>query len=494
MAKITLWAIALLCFAPTLSGQDGTADTSFGNGGTVQTDIDNDYDYASSILELSNGLLVGGSTKVNDMEYPLLVRYFNDGTVDTAFGDNGVVVNMASNNEGAYIFLAEHIDATLLAGNYANNLFQLTRYLPNGTIDLSFANGGTLIPLADGLPGRPVILNNNKILVVSVGDRSGMLELVTQRYMPDGSNDNSYGTDGIVRAPVGLATSGVITDVTTSEGNSLYVLLDSFLATNGGYQLVKVQADGQLDPGYGEFGIAETLIDPDFSVKSITKYPDGKIAVLCSKFFEDPSRYENYIVQHLPSGQPNTDFGSQGVLDIPGDNLTALTILAQPNGRLLLYGELTDFFEGGGRTVLRRYFENGSEDSSISLNTVLNPEYFARTMLLQDDGKIVCLGTSAWYNGDPDIVMERYENSPLGVEEHSPSSISVSPNPSNGIFTLSSQTADMPNMPYSIYDISGKIIRAGIISSQHTSIDISDVASGVYFLKVQGSVYRLLRM
>jgi hypothetical protein len=39
--------------------------------------------------------------------------------------------------------------------------------------------------------------------------------------------------------------------------------------------------------------------------------------------------------------------------------------------------------------------------------------------ILQNDGRIVAIGTTPWYNGDEDFYIGRYNNSPLGVSEFS---------------------------------------------------------------------------
>jgi len=60
--------------------------------------------------------------------------------------------------------------------------------------------------------------------------------------------------------------------------------------------------------------------------------------------------------------------------------------------------------------------------------------------------------------------------------------IDVYPNPSNGIFTVSTNSDN--DESYSIYDNSGRVVTNGTLSSFANNIDISDLPKGVYFLKI----------
>ncbi len=76
---------------------DGTMDTSFGTGyGQVKTAVSSSYDYATDIVIQSNGrIVVGGysiiATALNG-DYGVLLRYNDDGTLDTSFNDDGLML------------------------------------------------------------------------------------------------------------------------------------------------------------------------------------------------------------------------------------------------------------------------------------------------------------------------------------------------------------------------------------------------------------------
>lgn len=73
-------------------------------------------------------------------------------------------------------------------------------------------------------------------------------------------------------------------------------------------------------------------------------------------------------------------------------------------------------------------------------------------------------------------------DSPLGYESISKPVISVYPNPNNGSFTFSVQHTK-PGNELTIYDVFGKIIYSTRLISGSNAIDISNRASGVYFIE-----------
>ncbi len=68
--------------------------------------------------------------------------------------------------------------------------------------------------------------------------------------------------------------------------------------------------------------------------------------------------------------------------------------------------------------------------------------------------------------------------------------VSIYPNPSNGIFTISLSSKNQTH--YSIMDYSGKIISYGQLSSLETNFDFSHISSGIYFLKIASITHKII--
>ena len=129
---------------------DGTPDAGFGTNGQVITDIDPDFrDAAFALLRQPDGKIVaGGYTPYSGWA---LARYLPNGSLDSTFGNQGIVETLIGDNT-AYLFsLALQADGKILAGGQASpsctdtcppGPFALARYLPDGTLDSTFGSGG----------------------------------------------------------------------------------------------------------------------------------------------------------------------------------------------------------------------------------------------------------------------------------------------------------------------------------------------------------------
>src|SRR5512133_139460 len=141
-------------FAVARYNPDGTLDKTFGVGGKVQTDFPGLAAVASSVVIQPDGKIVvaGGAfplfTFLGDFK---VVRYNLNGSLDTSFGDGGIVTTTFP--EGSYAFdVALQTDGKIIAagtvfvafdpGESSNTDFALARYNPDGSPDATFGNGG----------------------------------------------------------------------------------------------------------------------------------------------------------------------------------------------------------------------------------------------------------------------------------------------------------------------------------------------------------------
>ncbi len=69
----------------------------------------------------------------------------------------------------------------------------------------------------------------------------------------------------------------------------------------------------------------------------------------------------------------------------------------------------------------------------------------------------------------------------LGVEDSNHLNIVLSPNPSQDKVTITSTTQISG---YHIYDLSGKLVREGIINDSQYVVDISVLTNGMYFIEI----------
>jgi uncharacterized delta-60 repeat protein len=150
----------------------GARDRTVGRRGTVLTDVDH-YDAPFGAAVQADGkVLVAGTTRdaVGGEERFVVLRHLGDGTLDPSFGTGGVVTTDFGGDAEAYA-VVEQPDGKIVAVGEAQEGFAVARYLPDGTLDAGFGNGGiVLTPIP--LPGTAyaeatavVLQPDGKILV-----------------------------------------------------------------------------------------------------------------------------------------------------------------------------------------------------------------------------------------------------------------------------------------------------------------------------------------
>jgi uncharacterized delta-60 repeat protein len=143
----SLLTLSVLFFAPTwAAAQAGSLDPSFGNGGIVTTDfgdqINGNKASAAAIAIQSDGkiLVCGGVPSSTGFPVAAVERYNTDGSVDTSFGSSGIVTTPQLAVPSAITLQAD--GKIVVAGPIEGVELDVARYLPNGTLDSTFATGG----------------------------------------------------------------------------------------------------------------------------------------------------------------------------------------------------------------------------------------------------------------------------------------------------------------------------------------------------------------
>ena len=72
------------------------------------------------------------------------------------------------------------------------------------------------------------------------------------------------------------------------------------------------------------------------------------------------------------------------------------------------------------------------------------------------------------------------------------SAVSIYPNPTNSSVTIKNVNFTN-NVEYNITNISGQLVRSGDITSSKQQIDISNLASSVYFLNIGETTFKVVK-
>lgn len=435
--KPILLAIGLsFALATSISAAPGDLDLSFGSGGIVVTSFAGEYwyDAARTVKVQPDGkIVVGGwisDTDNNGDRAFFLARYHPTGALDDSFGTNGKIIGPV--NSGALVGadIALQPDGKIIAvGDYYPNYgFAVHRYNANGTLDASFgADGVVITPVGENAGAVSVAIQaDGKIVLAGYSYSAGQSsDFTVVRLLPDGSLDTSFGGTGKVITSFG--NSSQAGRVVVQPDGKIVAVGSAPVGNNAGLALVRYNADGSLDSGFGSGGkiIHGVFNISRFYLGDAALQPDGKI-IASGRFSAHLSGGGSWdtIFRCNPNGSRDTSFASNGAFTV--DNLYVPGIALQPDGKLIAFG-----YEGSGsnhRFAILRLNPNGAPDGGFGTNGRLFTPIGGNSGgaidgALQPDGKILAVG-STWQpdflNGD--IAIVRY----LGDATNSSCS---SPNP-----------------------------------------------------------------
>jgi uncharacterized delta-60 repeat protein len=268
---------------------NGSLDLTFDGDGKVFTDIRQRNDYAAAVAIQPDGKIVVGGNSANDFWFDFaLVRYKPDGSLDLTFGQNGKVTTQVGFFYSTIRSLAIQGDGKIVAagdGFGDERDLAVARYNQDGTLDTTFGGDGIVLtpinPKADEEGISVALQNDGKILVggAAVASISSRLlvesTFVVARLDRRGQLDPGFGNHGIVTMSFGggYQTAGVIalqTDNRIVVGGAF----GSLSGTNG--LMVRLDQSGDPDPSFDLDGI-RPFTDGTTGGQAIQ--PDGRIVV-----------------------------------------------------------------------------------------------------------------------------------------------------------------------------------------------------------------------
>jgi len=171
---------------------DGTVDTTYGASGLVATD----FEPMAAELQPDGKLVAAGKFTIADpFERGFAIgRFLPDGSLDPTFGTGGRV-NTSVGGDGSAAAMTLQADGKIVAAGSSLSPganFTLVRYLPDGSLDVTFGGDGVVTTdfgIVSGVSGVRQQADG-KIVAAGLGGLA--------RYLPDGNLDTTFGGDGIV--------------------------------------------------------------------------------------------------------------------------------------------------------------------------------------------------------------------------------------------------------------------------------------------------------
>lgn len=139
-----------LDFVTVRYNSDGSTDMTFSGSGIVVTAVGASSDIANEVLIQPDGKIVAVGFSVNGVDADVaLVRYNSDGTLDTSFDLDGMAIyDSGTGDDGAYGATLQADGKIVVVGSKdggAEPDFAMLRYKVDGTLDSTFGLNGLVI-------------------------------------------------------------------------------------------------------------------------------------------------------------------------------------------------------------------------------------------------------------------------------------------------------------------------------------------------------------
>ena len=376
---------------------DGSFDESFGSFGQVIVDIADERQSVAAVAAIQDGDIVLGGLAGSDLA---MVRLNFDGSLDGAFGDDGVVLTDLGGNDEARALLVPEGGSVIAAGVTriaSRTEFALVSYLQDGTLDPTFGSSGSVVTdiVGDVDEARALAVQPDGKVVIAGSGRVGPAEdLAVVRYDTDGTLDESFGLGGIAIVDVPGGPTG---------GHAVAVREDGAIVAVGdvddGVVVVLLTPDGFLDTSLNETGmrIFDFYGGGVDHGRAVAIQPDGAIVVAGSAFHPggegQPSFDDFGVARLLPDGTFDESFGDGGRLttDFVDGIDAGYALVLQPDGRIVVAGD------HDGAAALARYEADGSLDETFGAAGLVLADLggvgAVRGLALRPDGVLVVGGS-----------------------------------------------------------------------------------------------------
>jgi uncharacterized delta-60 repeat protein len=358
---------------------NGSLDTTFDTDGKVTTDIGNANSQDTAVAVQADGkTVIAGYYQNPSTSFDFaVIRYNVDGSLDTTFDGDGKVTTALSVNPDVANAVAIQADGKIIVAGYApggsgSPDFALVRYNADGSPDTSFDGDGMVITdvgftFGNDMINAVTVQSDGKIVAAGSASTGTFWDLAVVRYNADGSLDTTFDGDG--RAIVNIGTQNDIAYAVAiqADGKIVAAGVASGAASGGDFGIVRLNSDGSPDTSFDTDGKVTTAIGPTTNydeARGLIIQADGKIIAAGRADNGFVAGVDFALVRYNADGSPDTTFDTDGVVTTAvGTSNTAdiaYAIVQQADGKIV----------AGGRTgtdmAFGRYNDDGSLDTTFS--------------------------------------------------------------------------------------------------------------------------------
>ena len=430
---------------------DGQPDASFGEGGFVMLPASADEQAVCIARDEHDGKIVGVASQSARFDKKFgFFRLAPNGHLDTTFGNEGRVSLDLGGGDNVVSAIAVQPDGKYVATGYLETRqYALLRLESTGSLDATFGDGGFVtgrFGSGNGTGssgnsfGQAVAVDTSGAIYVggavteasnSIGYAGGMSVIDSDRacalarFLTNGEPDTSFGANGVVLADLGqgadeihaLALAGDAVVAAGQSGRGMALLrvhastqssVEDAVVTDAPRSAAVGEMPGErparrrwLDPTFAGGGAAFGVFAPAPAVgRAMAVQPDGSIVVAGSVGTTKDEGGRNIgVVRFDRDGRLDKGFGRGGykLLDLEGTDAVARGVAVQPDGRIVVAGDVFDGKRGVADFALLRLHADGQLDSAFQGGVVITDfdrgtDDGASAVALQTDGKVVAAG------------------------------------------------------------------------------------------------------
>jgi len=417
---------------------DGDLDPLFGSGGMVMTDLGRSTDIANAVAIQADGksVVVGTTYRNNDFsdEDFVVTRYNTDGMLDNTFGNRGKVrtdfpglaavpSSVVIQPDGKIVVAGGAFPLFTFIGN-----FKVARYNPNGSLDTSFGDGGivtTIFPAGSyasdvALQSDGKIIAAGTVFVDFIIGESSDTDFALARYNPDGTPDATFGSNGQVTTDFLGFEDDAFSILIQPDGKIVAVGSANDPATFYDFAAARYLSNGAIDTTFGVAGKVRTDFgDQNFDrARSAALQPDGRI-VAAGFAISHGGGVQNFAVaRYTSNGVLDTTFSRDGRTQIDFGTCcqSATKVLLQSDGKIIAVGGASGE-SSDDDFLLARLSPRGTLDNTFGIGGEVRTSFGdlnggANGAALQSDGKIVAVGFQATFSNQfANFALARYLNS-----------------------------------------------------------------------------------
>ncbi len=461
-----------LCLWVSSATNANTLDPDFGDDGVITTTLNHYGDTAKAVIVDKNHkiLVAGDSDNGSDSDFSL-ARYNEDGSLDNTFNHDGIATTHIGHNDDHAKAIALQKDGKIIVAGYTfnghDNDFALVRYLQDGSLDTDFGSGGIVtLPLGDGddIANSVAVAGDGSILAAGSSAGSSCQEGIIVRLSPNGSIKSRFGNEKSFTSHLHNDTS--FQDLLISTNGSILVTGYSIGQKGSTIALKRYLPDGTPDKHFGIGGTVRTedLFPVETTGMAIALQENGTILVAGSSGRGEAQ--DIALFRFLSTGWHDPSFGVHGLLsrDINGEADGSYDIAISGDsvfiGGYATSNELRDFVlleyplpsrqqQDNSLSIKETAIEDSSTNSATynSVESFNNPAGYVTTtsidsfndtgygIAVQEDGKIVLVGSSGTEGVDRYAVARYTKTTDVSLSSTGSVKKQVSPSTSGCIST-----------------------------------------------------------